>query len=131
MFFFYNDYCPDLLCSSESDRQSSYYPTKFSGTLSLSDVIKYSRLTARAHFILSTRDKQIKMPTNNIQSREVFEDVCVLLYLFGVAHALHVGRSDAGTREGLARVLPVAAEHLTLQVSAQRLNVGAPTGEQT
>lgn len=62
----------------------------------MSDVIKSSRLASRAHFVL-----------------------------FGVAHALHVGRSDAGAGEGLSWVLPVAAQHLTLQVGAQRLNVVA------
>lgn len=53
------------------------------------------------------------------------------LYLFGVAHALHVGRSDAGAGEALSWVLPVAAQHLALQVGAQRLDVVAPDGEQT
>lgn len=53
------------------------------------------------------------------------------LYLLGLADALHVGGGDAGAGEGLSWVLPVAAEHLTLQVSAQRLGVVAPDGEQT
>lgn len=53
------------------------------------------------------------------------------LYLFGVAHALHVGGGDAGAREDLSWVLPVAAQHLSLQVGAQRLNVVAPDAQQT
>lgn len=73
------------------------------------------------------------LPNKMQAGREVRDPLCAInwLYLFGVAHALHVGRSDAGAGEGLSWVLPVAAQHLTLQVGAQRLNVVAPDGEQT
>lgn len=73
------------------------------------------------------------LPNNGQASRKDEDPLCAItwLYLLGVAHALHVGRSNAGAGEGLSWVLPVAAQDLTLQVGAQRLNVVAPDGEKT
>lgn len=66
-------------------------------------------------------------------SRKDGDPLCAInwLYLFGVAHALHVGRSNARAGEGLSWVLPVAGQDLTLQVGAQRLNVVASDREKT
>lgn len=141
-----------FVCTFESDRQSFYCPKKFSVTLLCAFFLACVFCCFSCHsedikchqvFQVNLQDSfcsvnerwTIRLKCEQTACRQVRCTflLCVInwLYLFGVAHALHVGCGDAGAGESLSWVLPVAAEHLTLQVRAHWLNVVAPDREQT
>ena len=55
----------------------------------------------------------------------------LVLYLLGVIYTLHVGRCDPRAGQSLPRVLFVALQYLSLQVSTQRLDIKTPERKTT
>jgi len=107
--------------------------SRFFRDLLVSIFIKWSASTSRAQFILQHREggrNGSKPRTINQRSWRAVETrwmrVQMELHLLGVVDTLHVGRGDAGARQRLPRVLLVAFQNLTLQVTTHRLDVETP-----